>query len=77
MNDGNHTKFKKLDEDYPLLAFADDCLRHMQQHGLDTVFVMELVEKSCSPTTPGVLNGLWMPTSKTPIVSVMITPRLP
>ena len=41
MNDGNHTKFKKLDEDYSLLAFADDCLRHMQQHGLDTVFYME------------------------------------
>ena len=41
VNDGNHTKFKKLDEDCPLLAFADNCLRHMQQHGLDTVFHME------------------------------------
>ena len=26
VNDGNHTKFKKLDEDYPLVAFADNCL---------------------------------------------------
>jgi hypothetical protein len=41
VEDGNHIKFKKLDEDYPLVAFADDCLRHMQQHGLDTVFYME------------------------------------
>ena len=38
---GNHIKFKKSDEEYPLVAFADDCLRHMQQHGLDTVFYME------------------------------------
>ena len=38
---GNHIKFKKSDEEYPVVAFADDCLRHMQQHGLDTVFYME------------------------------------
>lgn len=37
VEDGNHIKFKKLDEDYPLVAFADDCLRHMQQHGLDVL----------------------------------------
>ena len=41
VDDGNHFKFKKSDEEYPLVAFADDCLRHMQQHGLDTVFYME------------------------------------
>ena len=41
VNDRNHTKFKKLDEDCPLLAFPDDCLRHMHNHGLDTVFCME------------------------------------
>ena len=41
VEDGNHIKFKKSDDEYPLVAFADDCLRHMQQHGLDTFFYME------------------------------------
>jgi hypothetical protein len=41
VEDGNHIQFKKSDEEYPLVAYADDCLRHMQQHGLDTVCYIE------------------------------------
>jgi hypothetical protein len=39
--EGNAIKFKRDDVDYPLLAFADDALRHVQNHGLDSVFFMK------------------------------------
>lgn len=38
--DGNATKFKRDDPEYPLMAFAADVKRHMEAHGLDTVFYM-------------------------------------
>ena len=39
--DGNEIKFKRDDPDYNLLAFADDALQHMEQHGMDTVFYVK------------------------------------
>lgn len=39
--DGNAIKFKRDDPTYPLLAFADEALNHMQLHGMDTVFYMK------------------------------------
>ena len=32
--------FKRDDPNFPLLAFADEALSHMQEHGMDTVFYM-------------------------------------
>ena len=39
--EGNSIKFKRDDDDYPLMAFADEALYHMQTHGMDTVFYMK------------------------------------
>ena len=39
--EGCPTKFKRDDPDFPLLAFADETLRHMETHGMDTVFHMK------------------------------------
>ena len=38
--EGLSTKFKRDDPEFPLLSFADECLRHMEKHGMDTVFCM-------------------------------------
>ena len=37
---GSETKFKRDDPDFPLVAFADHALHHMQLMGMDTVFYM-------------------------------------
>jgi hypothetical protein len=37
---GLETPFKRDDPNFPLLAFADEALAHMQEHGMDTVFYM-------------------------------------
>lgn len=40
------TSFKKDDKDYSLQSFADDVLRHMESHGMDTIFYMCGVDSS-------------------------------
>jgi hypothetical protein len=35
---GLEPPFKRDDPNFPLLAFADEALAHMQEHGMDTVF---------------------------------------
>ena len=37
---GCEVKFKRDDPEFNLLAFADEALRHMEKHGMDTVFYM-------------------------------------
>ena len=39
--EGLSTKFKRDDPEFPLVAFADEALKHMQQSGMDTVFYMK------------------------------------
>lgn len=39
--DGQSTKFKRSDPNYSLTAFASDAKRHMEQHGIDSVFYAE------------------------------------
>ena len=39
--EGNAIKFKRNDPEFPLLAFADEALNHMQTHGMDTVFYLK------------------------------------
>jgi hypothetical protein len=39
--EGNATKFKRDDPEYNLLAFANDALAHMEEHGMDTFFYLE------------------------------------
>ena len=41
---GCATKFKRDDPEFPLMAFAAECLNHMESHGLDTVFYMKGVK---------------------------------
>ena len=41
---GLTTKFKRDDPEFPLLSFADECLRHMERHGMDTVFYVECAD---------------------------------
>ena len=38
--EGCSTKFKRDDPEFPLVAFADEALKHMQMCGMDTVFHM-------------------------------------
>ncbi len=39
--EGLSTKFKRDDPEFSLLAFGDESLRHMQKHGMDSVFYMK------------------------------------
>ena len=41
---GCATKFKRDDPEFPLMAFAAECLNHMESHGLDTVFYLKGVQ---------------------------------
>ena len=41
---GCATKFKRDDPEFPLMAFATECLNHMESHGLDTVFYLKGVQ---------------------------------
>ena len=41
--EGNPTKFKRDDPEYSLLAFANDALAHMEEHGMDTYFYLEVL----------------------------------
>ena len=45
---GTHRKFKANDESYSLLTFQKDVLKHLREHGLDTVFYMT----GSNPTKP-------------------------
>ena len=38
--EGNATKFKR-DDEYTLIAFASDALKHMETYGMDSVFYMK------------------------------------
>lgn len=39
--EGHPTKFKRDDKEFTLLAFAAEALKHMQRHGMDTVFYLK------------------------------------
>ena len=47
--EGNATKFKRDDPEYPLLSFANDALSHMQEYGMDTYFYLEGIDPSANP----------------------------
>ena len=51
--EGNDVKFKKGDNDYTLLSFAEDAKEHMKEHGMDTIFYMEGVTLSPSGDATG------------------------
>ena len=44
--EGHSVKFKRDDPEFPLLAFADEALKHMETHGMDTVFFMTAADSS-------------------------------
>jgi hypothetical protein len=41
VEDGIDSKFKRDNAEYTLMSFANDALKHMQKHGMDTVFYMQ------------------------------------
>ena len=49
VTEGNPTKLKQDDSDYPLMAFAADALEHMKTHGMDTVFCMQGAQSTADP----------------------------